>query len=173
MNPTNESHIPLQHAKTSNRKESQLPSSQNSIFDQRYLKIMDGTEGKQKPSDHLAESMERTPDTDLRREFHYSERNLETPEAVRSKAEGSIGDESAPLAMKTGTDNNTGKQPDSQQLEYETMVKIDSPSPHKQEKFKNLQPQQKSRSTKKEYTNTQDNETMGVNMVKFFDNIPE
>lgn len=92
---------------------------------------MDGTEGKQKPSDNLAESMERTPDTDLRREFHYSERNLETPEAVRSKAQGSIGDESASLAMKAEMGNNTGEEPGSQQLEYETMIKIDSPSPHK------------------------------------------
>jgi len=56
--------------------------------------MMDGTDGKMKLSENLADSMERTPDTDLRREFRYSEKNLDmsdvmnvddTPDVIRSK----------------------------------------------------------------------------------------
>ena len=44
--------------------------------------MMDGTDGKMKLSENLADSMERTPDTDLRREFRYSEKNLDMSDDI-------------------------------------------------------------------------------------------
>ena len=52
------------------------------MLDQRYLKMMDGTDGKMKLSENLADSMEQTPDTDLRREFRYSEKNLDMSDDI-------------------------------------------------------------------------------------------
>jgi hypothetical protein len=69
------------------------------MLDQRYLKMMDGADGKIKLSENLADSMERTPDTDLRREFRYSEKNLDmsddTPDVIRSKMAKSVDQEAS------------------------------------------------------------------------------
>lgn len=83
---------------------------------------------------HIAESLSRTPDTDLRR--HVKEPDEPTPLRSPSGLEGN--NETEEVVLR-GTN-----------VIYEKKhVKVDSPSPHKLENFKNLEPQQKSRSSKK------------------------
>ena len=147
------------------------------MLDQRYLKMMDGTDGKMKLSENLADSMERTPDTDLRREFRYSEKNLDmsddTPDVIKSKmAKSADREASSHLNLDEKDDVMQQLEKRNRQaevLDYDAMIQIESPSPHKQEKFKNLQPSSKSRSITKEYTN--DNEPK-TDMVRFFDSLP-
>jgi len=155
------------------------------MLDQRYLKMMDGTDGKMKLSENLADSMERTPDTDLRREFRYSEKNLDmsddTPDVIRSKMAKSA-DREAFLSINNDLSHlNLDEKDDVMQqlekqnrqaevLDYDAMIQIESPSPHKQEKFKNLEPSSKSRSITKEYTNANEAKT---DMVRFFDSLPD
>lgn len=119
------------------------------MLDQRYLKMLEGTDGKMKLSENLADSMERTPDTDLRRDFRYSEKNLDmsddTPDMIRSRIAEPADREVPPhlnldekgeaMAMAQQLEDQDGEE---DELEYETMIKIESPSPHKQDKFKNL-----------------------------------
>ena len=66
---------------------------------------------------------ERTPDTDLRKELKFSDHVQESPEEPRQS------------------------HPEHQ--EFENIIQLASPSPHKQESFRNHEPEQKSRSTKK------------------------
>jgi len=147
--------------------------------------MMDGTDGKMKLSENLADSMERTPDTDLRREFRYSEKNLDmsddTPDVIRSKMAKSA-DREAFLSINNDLSHlNLDEKDDVMQqlekqnrqaevLDYDAMIQIESPSPHKQEKFKNLEPSSKSRSITKEYTNANEAKT---DMVRFFDSLPD
>ena len=82
---------------------------------------------------NMAESLSRTPDTDLR----MTVKEHAEPTPLRSH-----GNLKGPQDTEEGLRNNG--------VIYEKkQVKIESPSPQKQERFKNLEPQQKSRSSKK------------------------
>lgn len=98
---------------------------------------------------------DKTPDTDLRREYKYSEPQLvearqllDSPEPAQvslreighmKHAQHHIDEPS----IRSGGDQDS-------QTNLQSILKMESPSPHKQSNFKNLEPEQKSRTTGKQ-----------------------
>ena len=78
------------------------------MLEQKYMQVLDNTEGKLTKHLRLSENMELTPDTDLRRDFRYSEQTLESPDVIRTARqpskykESENADMSTPLKMPDG-----------------------------------------------------------------------
>lgn len=122
-------------------------TSQNSQLEQRYMQFVQTTESK-------LDYEEQTPDTDLRREHKYSEpRFLEAQQLLGSPEPAAVSLREMEPARRSQDHVDEPSIRSSHEpgsiINFENMVKIESPSPHKHSNFKNLEPEQKSRSTHK------------------------